>query len=162
MAISFHAPPSNLLCHLSTEPVCPARVITPVLSVRQMGEFPPPTLPPTDAGSTWMVLAAENRGLQAPFCTSARYSQLPEEGGISACVVVVLAMSVHPPEPPSLLCHLSTDPVCPERVMVPVLVPSQIGEVPPETLPPTVGSSTTMVLKSELTLGQLPLLTTAR
>ena len=67
---------------------------------------------------------------------------------MSLCVVVVLAISDHAPEP-SLRCHFTTVPTWPLRVITPVDDPRQTGVVPPVTDPPTDSGLTIMVVMDE-------------
>ena len=57
-------------CHLVTVPVCPERVSKSLVLPEQM-VVPPETEPPTLAGSTVTVVAAELAELQAPLVTTA-------------------------------------------------------------------------------------------
>ena len=54
------------LCHLTTVPVFPDSVSRPLVLPEQM-VVPPETVPPTEAGSTVTVAAAEFAGEQTPL-----------------------------------------------------------------------------------------------
>ena len=54
------------LCHITTVPVCPVSVSKPLLLPEQMFE-PPDTVPPTLAGFTVTVVAAELAVAQFPL-----------------------------------------------------------------------------------------------
>ena len=71
-------------------------------------------------------------------------------------MVAVFAISVHMLNGDTELCHFTTDPVCPERVSKPLVLPEQIV-VPPDTLPPIEAGSTVTVVADELAEAQLPL-----
>jgi hypothetical protein len=58
-------------------PVCPLSVSVPLVFPGQTVE-PPVTDPPTVAGLTVTVVAAEFAGVQAPLCTTARYCMVCE------------------------------------------------------------------------------------
>ena len=68
----------------------------------------------------------------------------------------MFAISVHVVKGATELCHLTTDPVCPDKVSTSLAVPVQIV-VPPATLPPTEVGSTVTTAEAEFTAGQLPL-----
>ena len=55
-----------------------------------------------------------------------------------------------------LLCHLTTDPVWPESVSKPLVLPEQIV-VPPVTVPPTEIGSMVTVVSAEFAGPQTPL-----
>jgi hypothetical protein len=95
-----------------------------------------------------MVLTDEYSPGQGEFCTKARYSHVPEEDGTSEYVVDVFVILPHEP-PSTLFSHLTTAPLCPERVIVPVVTPGQRGEVPPAIDPPADGETTVIDLESE-------------
>ena len=59
------------LCHLTTVPVYPDSVSSPLLLPRQIAA-PPDTLPPTEVGSTDTDVATEKAVEQLPLCTTAR------------------------------------------------------------------------------------------
>ena len=58
------------------------------------------------------------------------------------------------------LCHLITDPVWPDKVRVPLVLPVQTAE-PPATEPPTVVGLTVTVATDDVATEQVPLWTTA-
>ena len=69
-------------------------------------------------------------------------------------------MSVHVLKGDIELCHLTTFPVCPDKVSNPLVLPEHIV-VPPVTLPPTEVGSTVTVVAVEFTGEHTPLCTTA-
>ena len=79
----LHDPASTLFSHLTMAPVYPERVMVPVVSPGQRGVVPPEIVPPTEGGVTTIALGVEKAEEQTPLCTSARYSQVPAEGGVS-------------------------------------------------------------------------------
>ena len=79
---------------------------------------------------------------------------------VAACDVVVFAMVVQVRKGETALSHLTTLPVFPVNVMVPVLPPLHIV-VPPLTVPPTLGGVTAISSSKEVALEQAPLCTTA-
>ncbi len=107
----------------------------PVGLLMHIGLFPPDVVPPTDVGSTTTCNTDEYAWLHDPLWTRARNSHVPTDPGVYVYVVVVLFTLVHVADGNSLLSHLTTEPVCPESVMV-VLEPIHIGVVP-LTDPPT-------------------------
>ncbi len=72
------------------------------------------------------------------------------------CVVVVLLMLVHVVNGATALSHLTTLPVLPLNVSVPLVDPVQML-VPPLTLPPAVAGVTVTVVVDELASGHVPL-----
>ena len=72
------------------------------------------------------------------------------------CVVVVLLILVHVVNGATELSHLTTLPVLPDKVNVPLVAPEQIV-VPPLTLPPAVAGVTVTVVVDELASGHVPL-----
>lgn len=82
LEMSDHAPAPSLRCHLTTVPVWPPRVITPVGDPRQIGVVPPVTAPPTEAGLTVIVVIAENTEGHDPLLISALKSYVPELVGV--------------------------------------------------------------------------------
>jgi len=75
-------------------------------------------------------------------------------------VVEVLLISVHELKGDIDLCHLTTFPVCPDKVRVPLVLPVQIV-VPPETFPPAEAGSTVTVVEVEKASEHTPFLATA-
>jgi len=100
------------------------------------------------------VVAVENADAHTPLFTSARYSHVPAELGVSLKVVEVLVISVHEPAL-TRFCHFTTLPVCPPRVKVPVEVPVHDGVVPPVTLPAMVTASTVICVPTHVVAPQL-------
>ena len=72
------------------------------------------------------------------------------------CVAVVLLMPVHVVNGATELSHLTTLPILPLSVNVPLVAPEQIV-VPPLTLPPAVAGVTVTVVDDELASGHVPL-----
>ena len=72
------------------------------------------------------------------------------------CVAVVLLMLVHVVNGATELSHLTTLPVLPLNVSVPLVDPVQML-VPPLTLPPAVAGVTVTVVVDELASGHVPL-----
>ena len=72
----------------------------------------------------------------------------------------VFARSVQVSNGETELCHLTTDPVWPESVKRPLVLPEQIF-VPPVTVPPTEIGSTVTVVSVEFSAPQTPLWTVA-
>ena len=70
-------------------------------------------------------------------------------------------MVVHVVNGATELSHLTTLPVLPLNVNVPLVEPVQMV-VPPLTLPPTLAGVTVTVVVVEFASGQVPLWTTAR
>ena len=77
------------------------------------------------------------------------------------CVVVVLLMLVHVVNGATELSHLTTLPVLPDKVNVPLVDPVQML-VPPLTLPPAVAGVTKTETESVFNILQAPFCTTAR
>ena len=75
------------------------------------------------------------------------------------CVVVVLLMLVHVVNGATALSHLTTLPVLPLNVSVPLVDPVQIV-VPPLTLPPALVGDTEMLTGVNVPDGHVPLETT--
>ena len=76
--------------------------------------------------------------------------------------MVVLEISVHVLPPSVEVCHLTTLPVLPLNVTVPLFVALQNVLVVVEVVPPTEGALTVIVVALEKASEQLtPLLTTA-
>ncbi len=70
-------------------------------------------------------------------------------------------MLVHAVNGATALSHLTTLPVLPDKVKVPLADPVQIP-APPLTLPPILVGFTVTVVVVEFASGQVPLCTTAR
>jgi hypothetical protein len=147
------------LSQRTTEPVCPLKVKVPLVDPEQI-VVPPLTLPPTEVGDTVTVVAVAVSGVQEPFCTNTRNCVVcvnaPE-----VYVVAVLAIVVQLVNGDTALSQLTTEPVCPLKVRVPLVDPEQIV-VPPLTLPPTDAGFTVTVVADEVAEAQEPLCTTAR
>jgi hypothetical protein len=147
------------LSQRTTEPVCPLKVNVPLVDPEQI-VAPPLTLPPTEVGDTVTVVAVAVSGVQEALCTSARNCVVcvnaPE-----VYVVVVLEIVVQVVNGDTALSQLTTEPVCPLKVNVPLVEPEQM-DVPPLTLPPTDAGFTVTVVADEVAEAHEPLCTTAR
>jgi hypothetical protein len=139
-------------------PVCPLNVSVPLL-LPEHTVVVPLTAPPTDTGFTVIVAEAELEILHTPLCTTTLYKVV--------CVrfvydweVVVLVIVVHVVPSFTEDSHLTTFPVCPLKVSVPLLFPEHTAVVP-LTEPPTETGFTVMVAEDELEMLQTPLCTTA-
>ena len=75
---------------------------------------------------------------------------------VTACDVDVFAMVVQVLKGETVLSHLTTFPVFPVNVMVPVFPPLHIV-VPPLTVPPTLGGVTAISSSNEVAAVQAPL-----
>ena len=80
--------------------------------------------------------------------------------GLEVYVAEVFAISVHELNGTIELCHLTTDPVWPERERSPLGLPEQMV-VPPVRVPPTEIGSTVTVVSEEFAAEQTPFWTTA-
>ena len=135
-------PPFVLLSHLTKLPVCPDKVKVP--------EFDPLhtvaallIVPVTVADSTVMVTAGVFAAEQAPDWTTARYCVVVVKL-LYAWDVVVFVIVLHEPPPLVLLSHLTTLPVCPDKVKVPEFDPLHTVAAL-LIIPATVAGSTVMV-----------------
>ena len=112
--------PSADCCHWIV-PVWPLTLTVVVLPVQIVLEAAV-AVPPTDIGSTTIVLTAEKTDAHAPLFTSALYSHVPADDGVSLYVVFVFAILDQAPAF-TRFCHCTILPVCPLNVIVPVAVP---------------------------------------
>jgi hypothetical protein len=106
-------------------------------------------------GSTVTIVAEELTTEQLPLWTTALncvlWVSVPE-----VYVVAVFAMSFQTLNGETELCHLITEPVWPDKVRTPLVLPVQTAE-PPATEPPTVIGLTVTVVEAELATAQVPL-----
>jgi hypothetical protein len=107
-----------------------------------------------------MIASAELAEEQAPLVTTARYF-LVATRFVAVSEVVTFATSVEVAQLSVEYCHFVTEPVCPERVIVVLLVPEHTV-VPPATVPPTESGLTVTVASADVADEQTPLVTTAR
>jgi len=99
-------------------------------------------------GFTVIEKLVEYTGRQLPLCTSALYSHVPPDVGVSEYVGNVFEIVDHEPEF-NRFSQLNTLPVLPFRVNVPVDAPSQIGVELPLIHPATVVASTVTAVIAE-------------
>jgi hypothetical protein len=71
-------------------------------------------------------------------------------------IVLVLATSLQTLNGETELCHLITEPVWPDKVRTPLVLPVQVV-APPATVPPTVTGLIVTVVEAELATEQVPL-----
>ena len=113
----------------------------------------------TGKGFTKTVDSAEFAGPQTPLWIVA-LNFVDSTSGFEVYVAEVFAISVQVVNGEVLLCHFTTDPVWPERVSKPLVLPEQII-VPPVTVPPTEIWPMVTVVSKEFAGPQTPLWTTA-
>jgi len=116
-------------------------------------------VPLTDPLLTWFntttIDESELAEAHVPLCTIALNAVVCVSAP-DVCAVVVLLMLVHVVNGATELSHLTTLPVLPDKVNVPLVAPEHIV-VPPLTLPPTeVGLIVTVVVE-EFAIGHVPL-----
>jgi len=160
LTIGFHVePPSVEYSHLRTDPVYPESV-SRVLLVAEHTFVPPPTAPATVGGSTVIVDGVDLVEEQAPLWTSTRYCVVTAR---LTAVYVVVVMEIILKDAQLLVeySHLTTEPVCPDKVSKVLLVPLHTL-VLGVTAPPTVAGEIVTVAGVELAGAQTPLCTTAR
>ena len=95
----------------------------------------PLIVPPTTAGSTFTVAAAEKSSAQMPLLTTAL--NLVVLVNTFEIVAVVTAISVQLAPPSIEYCHFVIVPIWPLSVSMPLLLPEQMV-VLPATVPPTL------------------------
>ena len=119
----------------------------------------PVMAPPTEIGSTVITASGELVTEQTPPCTTALY--LVVVVWLEAVrEVVVLAISTIETQSSVVFCHLTMDPVCPERVREVLFIPAQTVAAP-VMVPPTEDAFTVITATAELAEEQTPFLTTA-
>ena len=108
----------------------------------------PLTLPPAVAGVTVTVVVDELASGHVPLCTTA-LNWVVCVSAPDVYVVAVLVMLVQVVNGATELSHLTTLPVLPVKVNVPLVDPAQML-VPPLTLPPAEAGSTITTTESAL------------
>jgi hypothetical protein len=127
-----------------TPPVAPLSVRVPGALAVQIGDVPPLTVPPTEAGVTVTVVGFDSTVLHVPFLTTALNWVVAVKAD-EVWVVVVLVILFQVLKGEIALSHLKTLPELPLKVSKSDVDPSQIV-VPPDTLPATVGASTVTIV----------------
>lgn len=143
-----------------TLPTLPASVIVPLFAPEQTVSFAGKVVPPTVTGSTVIVTIPEVSAGHTPLCTITWYwvvcVRLVND---SVVVVFAIGLQVRPPSVEN--SQRVIDPVCPDKVTDPLLVPLHT-EIGVAVVPPTDVGLTVMVVIEEYVAVQPLLCTSAR
>ena len=149
-------PPSIEYSQLLTVPVWPLKVIVPEFDVAQTVPVAGAKVPPTGTGLTVTVEGVVVRIVHNPLLTVALYNVVVTRL-VYVCVAVVLTMFVQVTPPLIENCQFEIDPVCPDKVIVPVFTLAQTVAEVGLSEPATVAGVTVIVAVVEVTIAQAPL-----